>query len=224
MDPMPAATLPRHQVRRSRKRAAYDRTLVHAILDAGLLAHVGFSINGQPFVIPMLYARDGDALLLHGAVASRLMRALGNGIEACASITHLDGLVIARSQFNHSANYRSVVVFGRASAITAAAAKAAALERFVEALLPGRTTESRPADRKELAATSVLRLDIVDVSAKLRSGDAEDKAEDLALPYWAGVLPLHQQAREPVANADLDADIAVPASILRCSTDPRFRA
>ncbi|MBZ0223223.1 MAG: pyridoxamine 5'-phosphate oxidase family protein [Dokdonella sp.] len=221
---MPTATPPRHHVHRSKQRAAYDRSLVHAILDAGLLAHVGFSVDGQPFVIPMLYARDGDALLLHGAVASRLMRALGSGIEACASITHLDGLVIARSQFNHSANYRSVVVFGRATAIEDASAKAAALTRLVDALIPGRAAESRPADRKELAATSVLRLDIVDASAKVRSGDAEDKPEDLALPYWAGVLPLHQQAQAPIANADLDPGIAVPASIHRFSSDPRFHA
>ncbi|MFI4969550.1 MAG: pyridoxamine 5'-phosphate oxidase family protein, partial [Lysobacterales bacterium] len=155
----------RHEVRRNRSRGHYDRATVHAILDAGMLAHVGFSTEGQPFVIPMLYARDGDTLLLHGSVASRLIGNLGAGVQACVSVTHFDGLVLARSHFDHSVNYRSVVAFGRARLLENEAEKAAAMARIVDALIPGRAAESRPPDRSELAATSVLRFEIEDASA-----------------------------------------------------------
>src|SRR5690349_7566235 len=146
----------RHRVERTKARARYDRDAIHAILDAGLIAHVGFCVDGQPFVIPMLYARDDDTILLHGSVASRLVNALGAGIPACLSVTHVDGLVLARSHFHHSVNYRSVVAFGIAKIIVDADEKVAALARFVDALVPGRAAESRPPDRNELAATHVL--------------------------------------------------------------------
>lgn len=203
----------RHRVQRTRQRASYEREAIHAILDAGMLAHVGFCIDAQPFVIPMLYARDGDAVLLHGSIASRLMNRLGEGIPACLSVTHMDGLVLARSHFHHSVNYRSVVAFGRATLVEDPVRKAAALAHFVDALIPGRAAESRPADRNELAATRVLRLEIEDASAKVRDGGVKEDAADLALPYWAGVVPIRTQhaAAQPDASAG-DADL--PASVL----------
>ena len=203
----------RHRVQRIKDRAHYDRSDAYTILDAAFLAHVGFCVDGQPFVIPMLYARDGDALLLHGSIASRLIKQLGEGVEACVSMTIVDGLVLARSHFHHSANYRSVVAFGRARVLDDAAAKVAALAHFVEAMLPGRATESRAPDRNELAATSVLRFDIVDISAKIRSGGAKDDKTDLALPHWAGVVPMQLNFGAPQPAEDCSA--AVPASVQR---------
>ena len=203
----------RNQVQRTKARGHYDRETIHAILDAGMIAHVGFSTAGQPFVIPMMYARDGDALILHGSVASRLMNQLGNGIPACVSVTHVDGLVLARSHFNHAVNYRSVVAFGRATLVVEADAKADALARFVDAVVPGRAAESRPADRNELAATHVLRFVIEDASAKIRDGDVKDEASDLALPHWAGVVPRRTRYGAPRPTANLAADTPVPASV-----------
>ena len=205
----------RHRVERSKARARYDRATVHAILDAGMLAHVAFCVGGQPFAIPMLYARDGDDLLLHGSIASRLVGELGAGIATCVSVAHLDGLVLARSHFDHSANYRSVVAFGRATPIDDESAKAAALARFVDALIPGRAAESRAADRSELAATQVLRFAIEDASAKVRSGGVKDNPADLALPHWAGVVPLRTQYAAPQPEADLAAAIELPPSVMR---------
>jgi len=210
---MSAKAQARHHVRRVKARAQYDRADVDAILDAGMLAHVAFCVGSQPFVIPMLYARDGDTLLLHGSVASRLMRELGNGVEACVGVTHVDALVLARSHFNHSVNYRSVVAFGRAVVVDDITTKADALSRFVDAVLPGRAAESRAADAKELAATTVLRFEIVDASAKVRSGGVKDAREDFALPHWAGLVPLRTGYGEPVADADLAADSALPDSV-----------
>ena len=206
-------TRPRHCVQRIKDRASYDRNAAYAILDAAFLAHVGFCSDGQPFVIPMLYARVGDALLLHGSIASRLMKSLGAGVEACVSMTLVDGLVLARSHFHHSANYRSVVAFGRAHAIDNTTAKIAALAHFVDAMLPGRAAESRPPDHNELAATSVLHFDIVDISAKIRGGGAKDDKDDLALPIWAGVVPLAIQYGKPLPEKN--CSVAVPASVRR---------
>lgn len=203
----------RHRVQRSKTRAHYDRETVHAILDAGMVAHVGFSREGQPFVIPMMYARDGDALVLHGSIASRLTAELGAGIAACVSVTLLDGLVLARSQFNHSANYRSVVAFGRATLLTDPAAKAEALVRFVDALVKGRADEARPADLTELAATHVLRFVMEDASAKIRSGDVKDEAADLTLPIWAGVVPQRVVYGTPMPAAGIAADMTLPRSV-----------
>lgn len=213
---------PRHEVDRIRERASYDREAAYAILDAGVVAHVGFATGTQPFVIPMLYARDGDALLLHGSVASRLTGALAAGIECCVAVTHLDGLVLARSHFHHSANYRSVVAFGHAAALTEPADKIAALTRFVEFVLPGRAADTRAADAAELAATTVLRMPIADFSVKVRTGGVKDHPDDMASPAWAGVLPLalHCGAPQP------DADAALPSylgQVLAIGIEQRHR-
>jgi uncharacterized protein len=214
----------RHRVQRTKARARYDRDAIHAILDAGLIAHVGFCVDGQPFVIPMLYARDGDTLLLHGSIASRLVNALSGGVPTCISVTHVDGLVLARSHFHHSVNYRSVVAFGLARLVADADAKVAALARFVDALIPGRAAESRPPDRNELAATHVLRFEIEDASAKVREGGAKDDAADLDLPHWAGVVPQHPVYGAPLADETVAASAAPPASVQRLLASGRARA
>ena len=214
----------RHRVERTKARARYDRATVHAILDAGMLAHVAFCVGGQPFAIPMLYARDDDAILLHGSVASRLMGQLGQGIAACVSVTHLDGLVLARSHFDHSMNYRSVVAFGRAILVTDEAEKARALAHFVEALVPGRAGESRAPDRNELAATHVLRFAIEDASAKIRSGGVKDNPADLALPHWAGVVPMRIAYDAPLPDAGVPSGTLLPDSLnalLQAQGEPR---
>jgi nitroimidazol reductase NimA-like FMN-containing flavoprotein (pyridoxamine 5'-phosphate oxidase superfamily) len=203
----------RHRVERTKARARYDRETVHAILDAGMIAHVAFCVGGQPFAIPMLYARDGDTIVLHGSVASRLMGQLGQGITACLSVTHVDGLVLARSHFDHSVNYRSVVAFGRATLVEDAVAKLDALARFVDALIPGRAAESRAPDRNELAATHVLRFEIEDASAKIRSGGVKDNPADLTLPHWAGVVPMRIAYEAPLPDESMHADTPLPASL-----------
>ena len=210
-----STTVDRHHVHRQRQRADYDRASIHRILDAGWIAHVGFSVRAQPFVIPMLYARDGDSLLLHGSLGSRLMRTLGSGVEACVSVALVDGLVLARSHFNHSMNYRSVVAYGRATPIDAPGEKAAGLARLVESLIPGRASEARPADAQELAATALLRFEIDDASAKVRSGPPSDAAEDLDLPYWAGELPLHPRYAAALPAPDLAPGSPLPNSLRR---------
>jgi len=205
----------RHRVERTKARAKYDRESIHAILDAGLIAHVGFCAENQPFVILMLYARDGDTLLLHGSIASRLINQLGAGIPACISVTHVDGLVLARSHFHHSVNYRSVVAFGIATLIDDADAKVAALARFVDAIVPGRAAESRPPDRNELAATHVLRFAIEDASAKVRTGGVKDDSADIVLPHWAGVVPQRPTYGAPLADESVDGGVALPDSVQR---------
>jgi hypothetical protein len=215
-DPSVEARAPRgarHRVERTRIRARYHRESIHAILDVGLIAHVGFCIDGQPFVIPMLYARDGETILLHGSVASRLVNALGAGIPACLSVTHLDGLVLARSHFNHSANYRSVVAFGVATLVADPDEKVAALARLVDTIVPGRAAESRAPDRNELAATNVLRFTIEDASAKVRDGGVKDDAADMTLPHWAGVVPQHCAYGAPIADENLASDVELPPSV-----------
>ena len=211
----PMKPKPRHHVQRIKERARYDRESAYAILDAAFITHVAFAVDGQPFVIPMLYARDGDAVLLHGSIASRLIGKLGEGVEACISVTIVDGLVLARSHFHHSVNYRSVVAFGRARMLADAAEKTAALAHFVEAMLPGRTSEARAPDRNELAATNVLRVDIADISAKVRSGGAKDDKADLDLPYWAGIVPIAQRYGAPLAEENCVAHVCVPDSVQR---------
>lgn len=211
MNPPPREA--RHRIERTKARARYDRESVHAILDAGMLAHVAFCQDAQPFVIPMLYARDGDAILLHGSVASRLMGRLGDGVPACLGVTLVDGLVLARCHFDHSVNYRSVVAFGRAHVLADPLAKAAALARFVDALIPGRAAESRAADASELGATTVLVFEIEDASAKVREGGAKESAADLALPYWAGVLPQRNVYDAPRPQPDLVAGVGLPDSV-----------
>jgi nitroimidazol reductase NimA-like FMN-containing flavoprotein (pyridoxamine 5'-phosphate oxidase superfamily) len=215
---------PRHRVQRTKARASYDREAIHAILDAALIAHVGFSTNAQPFVIPMLYARDGDALLLHGSIASRLINALGAGVPACISVTIVDGLVLARSHFHHSVNYRSVVAFGTAKLIADADAKVAALACFVDAIVAGRAAESRPPDRNELAATNVLRFEIEDASAKVRCGGVKEDAADASLPHWAGVVPQRATFGAPIADDNVARGAELPISVQRLLAGDGARA
>lgn len=200
------------RVRRHPERGFYDRDAVHAVLDAGWIGHVGIAQDGQPVVIPMLYARLGEHVYLHGAVASRLLKHLAGGLPVCLSVSHLDGLVLARSQFSHSVNYRSAVVFGTAFEVTEAPEKARVLAAFVDALLPGRAAEARPADDSELAATKVLRLDIRAASVKVRSGGVKDHVADLELPVWAGVVPMRTVYDAPLTEADA-RDPQPPASV-----------
>jgi nitroimidazol reductase NimA-like FMN-containing flavoprotein (pyridoxamine 5'-phosphate oxidase superfamily) len=203
----------RTRVKRLPERARYDRAAVHGILDEGLIAHVGFLVDGQPFVIPMAYGRDGDRLLLHGSVASRLQRALAEGVEVCATVTLLDGLVLARSTFHHSMDYRSVAVFGTARRITDPVEAGRALERIVDHIVPGRSTEARAPSDAELRQTSVLELPLDEASAKVRTGGPNDDPDDLPLPVWAGVLPLATVPAAPEPADDLAPGIAVPASV-----------
>lgn len=203
----------RTNVRRLPGRGSYDRDLIHQVLDEGLVCHVGFADAHGPVVIPMAYARDGDTLLLHGSRASRTLRHLASDEPVCVTTTILDGLVLARSAFHHSMNYRAVVVFGRATEITDEAEKRAALEAYVEALLPGRWRAARQPTAKELAATAVVRLAIDEASAKVRAGPPVDDEDDLERPVWAGVLPLETVVGTPEPAADLAPGLELPDAL-----------
>ncbi len=192
----------RTTLRRKADRGEFDRAAAHAILDEAYIAHVGFVVDGAPKVLPMTYGRDGDVLYLHGAVGNAMLRA-SSGAEVCVTVTLLDGLVLARSAFHHSMNYRSVVLLGRAEKVEDEAEKARAFEVLVEHVVPGRTAEARGANPSELRQTLVLRLPIEEGSAKVRVGDAIDEPEDVDLPIWAGYVPLRLVAGDPVPNADL---------------------
>ncbi len=198
-----APPTPRTTVRRLPKRGAYDLPTIHAILDEGLVCHLGFVQDGQPFVIPTNYARWGEQLVIHGAAASRLLRTLAGGVPVCLTVTLVDGLVLARSAFHHSTNYRSVVVFGTAVVISDPAERMEALRAFVEHVMPGRWDEVRPPSKSELKATLVLKLPITEASAKIRSGPPIDDEDDYALPCWAGVVPLSLTAGAPLADPRL---------------------
>jgi nitroimidazol reductase NimA-like FMN-containing flavoprotein (pyridoxamine 5'-phosphate oxidase superfamily) len=198
----------RTRVRRLPERAAYDRDTVHAILDEGFICHVGFVVDGQPFVVPTGYARAGETVYLHGSAGSRL--GLRPGMPVCVTVTLLDGIVLARSAFHHSFQYRSVVVLGRTRLVTDSEEKDEALSALVEHFVPGRSTDVRPGDRRELAATAVLALPLEEVSAKVRTGDPKDEEEDYDLPYWAGILPLSLQPGPPVSDSRLKPGIPVP--------------
>ncbi len=199
---------PRTTVRRLPKRAAYDPATIHAILDEGLVCHVGFVHEGQPYVIPTNYARWGEQLVIHGAAVSRLLRTLAEGVPVCVTVTLVDGLVLARSAFHHSTNYRSVVILGTAQEITDGSERLEALRAFVEHVLPGRWNEVRPPSESELRATLVLKLPITEASAKIRTGPPVDDEDDYALPCWAGVVPLALTAGAPVPDGRLGAGIA----------------
>jgi uncharacterized protein len=203
----------RTTLKRLPTRGVFDRAAVQAILDEGLVCHVGFVAAGQPFVIPTTYARVGDRLYLHGSAASRMLRELSGGIPVAVTVTLLDGLVLARSTFHHSMNYRSVVVLGRATLVGDPAEKSAALEAIVEHVVPGRSRLVRGPNENELRATSVLRLDLVEVSAKVRTGPPIDDEEDLGLDCWAGVLPLRLVPGEPVADPQLPPGRAPSADV-----------
>ncbi|MEV5008982.1 MULTISPECIES: pyridoxamine 5'-phosphate oxidase family protein [unclassified Streptomyces] len=198
---------------RSADRASYDGELVHAILDEGYVCHLGFVRDGAPVVLPTLYARVGERLYVHGSTGSRPLRMAGRtdpGLPVCLTVTHVDGLVLARSAFHHSINYRSVVVHGTAHQVTDPEEKRLALDALVDHVVPGRSADSRPANTKELAATAVLRLDLDEVSAKLRVGGVNDEPEDLSLPHWAGVVPVRREYGTPLADPDLAPGTGLP--------------
>jgi nitroimidazol reductase NimA-like FMN-containing flavoprotein (pyridoxamine 5'-phosphate oxidase superfamily) len=200
----------RSSVRRLPERGSYDREQAHAILDEGLVAHVGLATDEGPVVIPMLYGRDGDRVLLHGSPASRLLRGGAKGVELCLTVTLVDGLVLARSAFHHAMNYRSVVVFGQAARIDDIEERRAALELLVEHIVPGRTADARQPNQRELRGTLVLALPLDECSVKVRTGGPKDDDEDMDLPVWAGIVPLATVAGAPLPAADLGAGTEVP--------------
>jgi nitroimidazol reductase NimA-like FMN-containing flavoprotein (pyridoxamine 5'-phosphate oxidase superfamily) len=203
----------RTKLRRLPQRGSYERQTVYDILDEGFVCHVGFVSGGQPFVIPTAYGRDGDELYLHGARASRMLKALREGVEVCVTVTLVDGLVLARSAFHHSVNYRSVVVFGRARVVETNEEKTRALRAFTDHVVPGRWDEVREPNRQELDATLVLALPLTEASAKVRTGPPVDDEEDYALAVWAGVLPLAVRTGEALPDPRLTDGITLSASI-----------
>jgi nitroimidazol reductase NimA-like FMN-containing flavoprotein (pyridoxamine 5'-phosphate oxidase superfamily) len=205
----------RTTLKRLPKRGSFERQTVYEILDEGFVCHVGFVSDGQPFVIPTAYGRVGDVLYLHGAKASRMLKALSAGGEVCVTVTLVDGLVLARSAFHHSINYRSVVVFGRTHAVESEEEKNAALEAFTEHVCRGRWAEVRWPTPQELAATTVVALPLAEASAKVRTGPPIDDEEDYALPVWAGVLPLRVDAGTPEADPRLPPETPVPDYVAR---------
>ncbi len=207
------APTPRVRVKRVPKRGAYDRAQIDAILDEALVCHLGFVFDEQPYVIPMLHARVGDVVYIHGSTASRLVRTLAGGAPCSLTVTLLDGIVLARSAFHHSANYRSVTVLGPARLVAGDAESLAALEAFSEHLLPGRWDHVRPPNRKELKATQVLALALDEASAKIRTGPPADDDEDMDRDVWAGVIPLALHAADPSPDPQLRAQIAVPEHV-----------
>jgi len=204
---MPTA---RTRVVREADRAVYDREAVYRILDEGFLCHVGFVSEGQPFVIPTSYGRNGDSLYIHGSAASRMLRQMKDGVAVCVTVTLLDGLVLARSVFNHSMNYRSVVILGKGILVEEAEEKLAALRVLSEHILPGRWDDSRQPNERELKATAVLRVPIEEFSAKARTGPPIDDEEDYSFPTWAGVVPLEMKAGTPINDLRLDPVREVP--------------
>ncbi len=220
----PSTKSPRTTVRRVPKRARYDRSTIDAILDEALLCHVGFVVEGQPYVIPTIHARVDDVLYVHGAVASRMLKVLATGVPVCVTVTLLDGLVLARSAFHHSMNYRSVVVLGTARPVTDRNELSRALHALVEHVVPGRSEEVRGPNAKELEATAVLAIPIDEVSAKVRTGGPVDEPEDHALGCWAGVLPLSLGVGAPVPDAALAPGIAPSACVTRWTRGGAVRA
>src|SRR5579863_4806064 len=200
----PYAPTPRTRVIREAERGVYDREAAYRILDEAFLCHVGFVADGQPFVIPTSYGRKGDVLYIHGSAASRMLRQMKEGVAVCVTVTLLDGLVLARSVFNHSMNYRSVVILGKATLVDEPGEKLSALRTLSEHILPGRWDDARQPNERELKATSVLRVPIEEFSAKVRVGPPIDDAEDYAFPTWAGVIPLEMNVGVPIDDPKLD--------------------
>jgi len=203
------------------QRARYDRTWVHNILDAGLICHVGYVLDGQPVVTPTIYWRDGERIYFHGSAASRTIRAAADGVRICLTVSHLDGLVVARGAFYHSVNYRSVMVFGTAQLVQDQTEKLAAMRGLIERLYPGRWDEIRPPNEAELAAMDVVWLDIEEVSAKVRDDTPGDLPTDLNRPAWAGVVPIAVAAGAPQPSASLAADVPLPDYLARWRFQPR---
>ncbi len=193
------------------ERGVTDKEQIYAILDEGFVCHVGFALEGQPYVMPMVYGREGDRLLLHGSVLSRLAMSLAEGVPVSVTVTLVDGLVLARSAFHHSVNYRCVVVLGRARALTSQADKMSALRCITNHVVPNRWAQVRAPNAEEMAATAVLALPLDELSAKVRSGPPKDDAADIGLPVWAGVLPLRTQVGEPVPDGAPGAYFVMPA-------------
>jgi uncharacterized protein len=208
---------PRTRLVREADRAVYDREAVYRILDEGFICHVGFSVDGQPFVIPTSFGRKDANLYIHGSAASRMLRQMKEGVAVCVTVTLLDGLVLARSVFNHSMNYRSVVILGKATLVDDPEEKLAALRLLSEHILPGRWDDSRQPNERELRATSVLRVPIEEFSAKVRVGPPIDDAEDYSFPTWAGVVPLEVKVGEPIGDPKLDPTREVPPYVKRYS-------
>lgn len=205
--------LPRTQrttLKRLPLRGTFERLQINEILDEGFICHVGFVVNGEPVVIPTGYARAGDALIIHGSQASRMLRQLGQGIEVCVTVTLIDGLVLARSAFHHSMNYRSVIIFGRARVIQDREEKMSALTALSEHMIPGRWDEVREPNDRELQLTTVLSIPLNEASAKVRTGPPVDDEEDYDLPVWAGVIPLQMIAEAPVDDPGLKVEMAAP--------------
>lgn len=200
----------RTKLQRRPKRGSYNRETIYQILDEGFVCHIGFTVDDQPYVIPTGYARDGDDLLIHGSSASRMMRALAWEIDVCVTVTLIDGIVLARSAFHHSMNYRSVVIFGKAQLVKTDEEKFKALRLFTEHIVPGRWQEVRPPNANELKATTVLRLPITEASAKIRTGDPVDDEDDYNLEVWAGVLPLQITWGTPLDDERLENCMQVP--------------
>jgi len=211
------AAIPRSdrvRLRRKRERGSYDRSVIDAILDEALIAHLGIvAADGQPFVIPTLHARSGDVVYCHGSSASRTMRALAAGAPACLTVSLIDGLVLARAAMHHSANYRSVMLIGKAGLVEDVDEKRAALQAVVEHIVPGRWEDVRAPSDNELKATTVLAIPLEEASAKVRSGEPLDDEEDYALPTWAGVIPLTSEPHAPEPDPRLPVDIAPPAYV-----------
>jgi nitroimidazol reductase NimA-like FMN-containing flavoprotein (pyridoxamine 5'-phosphate oxidase superfamily) len=205
----------RNRVRRRSQRASYDRESVNTILDEALVCHVGFSVEEQPYVIPTIHARVEDTLYLHGSAANRMMTTLARGARACVTVTLIDGLVLARSAFHHSMEYRSVVAFGTARAVTEHDEKLEALKQVVEKIMPGRWKDTRPPNDAEMKSTLVVAISIEEASAKIRKGGVVDEEEDYALPNWAGVVPLSLQPQRAVADSKLAASVEVPEYVQR---------
>lgn len=201
---------PRTRLKRGAPKGSYDRATIHAILDEGLVCHVAFARGGQAFAIPTTYGRSGDELYLHGSTANRAFRALAGGAEACVAVTLLDGLVLARSAFHHSMNYRSVILYGRARAVREREERLEALRSITEHVVPGRWSQVRAPSEEELARTLIVALPIEEASAKLRSGPPIDDEEDYELPVWAGVLPLSVVPGTPVPDPRLAEGVPVP--------------
>lgn len=207
----------RTRVKRLPNRGAYDRETIYSILDEAFICHVGYVMDGQPYVIPTGYARIGDDLYIHGSSASRMLRNLAQGVDVCVTVTLVDGLVLARSAFHHSVNYRSVVVLGKATLVEDPAEKDRVLEAFTDHIIPGRWPEIRWPSELELKATSVLKLPIDEASAKIRVGDPKDDEEDYAMDIWAGVLPLSVVPGEPIDDGRLVNGMEPPAHVLEYS-------
>lgn len=201
----------RATVRRIPDRGVYDRATIDKILDEGMVCHVGFSVNGKTFVIPTIHVRVGDKVCLHGSPVSRLLQALATGLEACLTVTLVDGLVLARSAINHSMNYRSVVLFGTATVVEDDAEKLAVLQAVSEHLIPGRWNDVRRPSKEELRRTYVVSIPITEASAKVRTGPPLDDEPDYDLPIWAGVIPLRLSAAEPIGDPKLQPSIPPPS-------------